>query len=177
MTLRRGTVHVIVHAGAYFSSAKEQIDHGDLDFAIDDLRTFIQEAESLVVIDGMLSDAIPQNINTLIDDALNRAAAAGLPALRVWGCDSGELPYPKWAGRGGYPIYGSQSEAADPIAYNLRNAQKIICSGAWATRDGSEGCVNDVADTLRDRLPHIDIEVSPDALYVENTLEAPELGA
>lgn len=175
MSRGRGTIHVVVHAGAYFSSAGEQVDSDDLSIAIADLKAFIGAAEGIVVIDGMLSDAIPRDVNHLIDDALKRAEAAGLPAIRAWGCDAGEKPYPGWIGHGGYPVYGSQSAAADPIAYTLRDAAKIVCSGAWATHDGSEGCVNDVADTLRARLPHVEITVSPDALYVEDTVDAPEI--
>ena len=175
MSRGRGTVHVVVHAGAYFSSAGEQVDSDTLSMAVEDLKTFISAAEGLVVIDGMLSDAIPRDVNRLIDAALARAETAGMPAIRAWGCDAGEAPYPGWIGHGGYPVYGSQAEAADPIAYTLRGASRIVCSGAWATRDGSEGCVNDVADTLRARLPHVDITVSPDALYVEDTCDAPEI--
>lgn len=175
MSRGRGAIHVVVHAGAYFTSAQEQVDRDDLAIAIADLKDFICAADGIVVIDGMLSDAIPRDVNRLIDEALTRAEAAGLPAIRAWGCDSGEEPYPGWRGHGGYPVYGSQSEAADPIAYTLRDAAEIVCSGAWATHDGSEGCVNDVADTLRARLPHIDITVSPDALYVEDTTDAPEM--
>ena len=89
-----------------------------------------------------------------IAGALDRAEAQGLVALRLWGDDSEEPPYPEWSGRGNRRrVHSGQVEAALSIADLLRGAPSIEVIGAWASNDlHGEGCVNSVAAALTDVL-------------------------
>ncbi|MEP3665823.1 MAG: hypothetical protein ABJN42_03705 [Roseibium sp.] len=146
-----GHVCVLVHAGALFTSARGQVDACDIEDAINGILSDIASAEGLVVIDGMLSDAIPRVMNAAIEEKLMEAAAAGKPAYRLWGCDAGEHPFPGWESFGDLPspVGDGQEEMAERVAPHLKGCNDILVTGAWATSDGSSGCVCSVVDALR----------------------------
>lgn len=107
---------------------------------------------AMIVIDGMLSDEIPESDNRIIMAAITRAAEKGLPAMRLWGCDGGEKPFLGWEGIGHTKlVFESQQDAAAAIAEQCAK-HPVFVTGAWASYDSDEGCVNSVVDVLREML-------------------------
>jgi hypothetical protein len=161
---------VVVHPGSIFVSGAAEIAEGKLAGIIEGLHEEIREADALVVIDGMFSSAIPFDLQREIAGKLDAAVGNQEVGARVWGCDSGEGPYPAWQGRdGGFGLrHPDQGAAARAAANFLIAADEVIVTGAWATRDGDSGCVCDVADALRDAMPpKCRVSVSPNALFEE----------
>lgn len=161
---------VAVHLGSAFVSGSAEVADWKLTEVIEGIRQDIREADGLVVIDGMFSSAIPSGLQREIAEALDIAARDQEVAARVWGCDSGEGPFPEWQGRdGGFGLrHPDQATAARAAANFLLAADEIVVTGAWATRDGHSGCVCDVADALRAALPEkCQVSVSTQALFEE----------
>lgn len=159
---------ILVHPGSLIANA-------GTDRMEDALRDFSDHAGPKIVIDGFLSDRM-HGFDRWISEALDSAALRGNPALRLWGCDAGEEPYPGWEGRGLpdqniLPIYDSQTSAARAIA-SLLQGYDVLLTGAWATRDESSGCINSVIDGLRDVGWMGDAEILPSSLYEDD----PEFG-
>jgi hypothetical protein len=114
-----------------------------------------QHAGPVIIIDGWLSDTLA-DLEPSIDRVLKATDAKGEPALRLWGCDAGEVPYPEWSGyigsavNGAPPdglIYEAQEKAAAALIDLLKD-RDLILSGAWATLDDKSGCVNSVGIAL-----------------------------
>lgn len=171
-----GRVLVVVHPGSIFTSARSQVDAAHLAEVEAALLRDIASAEGLVVIDGFTSDGLPHRVKVQIEAALDRCATARQPAYRLWGCDGGFESGPDWKGRGSLPFleHGSQQEAAAAVSIALAHAEEIVVTGAWASQDGSEGCVNSVQEVLATILEDHEITVSPNALYVERIEVEPE---
>jgi hypothetical protein len=165
----RRDILVLVHPGSLCGSARSQIGKYAADAAREQI---LREVEAhhggLVVIDGALSDELSKSENELIDLALMRNEAEGYIALRLWGCDSGEPPYPGWRSYGPQDrdaVFDCQQEAIATVSH-LFEDQDVSVTGAWASRDGSSGCVCSVADILRDRLPETQkVWISDGALF------------
>jgi hypothetical protein len=105
----------------------------------------------LLVIDGALSDELSAAENALIDRAVLLAAYRGQFAARVWGCDSGEPPFSRWAGfrpDNGRLVFDGQEAAATDLAPRLPEGP-VLVTGAWAGSNASDGCVNSVANAIR----------------------------
>jgi hypothetical protein len=169
-------IRVLVHPGSLFGSGKSLVDVETFERAVDGILEDVETADGLVVIDGFLSDLVPGDVERLIGDVLTRSAEAGRPAFRIWGCDAGEAPHRGWSSFGSpeAAVCDGQVEAARRIAPALREAEEIRVTGAWATRDGSSGCVNSVAEALAEALPACRVEVSPNALFEESMDEEPD---
>ena len=143
------TTLILVHPGSVFTSARSQIDPRQFEACVDGMEEALERCTGLVVIDGSLSDGIPAEFDKLISARLADLASKDCPALRVWGCDSGEPPYPAWRPFGDVePVHDGQEAAAAAVAPQLYGEGVILCTGAWATRDDSGGCVNSVRDEI-----------------------------
>ncbi|MCW3784430.1 hypothetical protein [Defluviimonas salinarum] len=168
-------VVVLVHPGSLFASGAAQVDPETHASVVEGVTIDIGSADGLLVIDGFLSDAVPADFELLLADSFAAAEERGHPGLRLWGCDAGEAPWPGWAprGQGAGPVHADQAAAARAAAPLLADASAIVVTGAWATRDGSSGCVNAVADALRDSLGGtVPVLVSASALCEEMMLDA-----
>eukprot|EP00919_Chromeraceae_sp_WS-2016_P023762 GHVR01056358.1.p1 GENE.GHVR01056358.1~~GHVR01056358.1.p1 ORF type:complete len:104 (-),score=6.46 GHVR01056358.1:6-317(-) len=102
---------------------------------------------------------------------MKAAEVRGDYVIRMWGCDGGERPYPGWKGYSSPGaaidlIHSDQEEAAKFIAPLVR-ARNAILSGAWATHDGSSGCVNSVVAALKRAGWPGSFSISRTALYEE----------
>lgn len=167
---------VLVHPGSLFTSGKASVPthlHADV---VEGITRDIAQADGLVVIDGFLSDGVPRWFTDLVEARLDEVVLQQEPAFRLWGCDSGETPYEGWHARGDgcVLISDSQQVAAARVAPFLMMAREIVVTGAWATRDGSSGCVNSVAEVLQEHIPSALISVSEHALYEDYRDEDPE---
>lgn len=158
---------VVVHPGSVFLSGRSQISEASFRETSANLFRDIQNADGLVIIDGSLSDGVPETIQALIRKKFQECERAGAPAMRVWGCDAGERPYAGWEQHGmpGTAVHDGQALAAAAISAQLHGVGSITVTGAWATQDNSSGCVCDVADVLRAALPDCAVIVSDHALY------------
>lgn len=151
-------VLILVHPGSMMGSARMNLGKLNADAARDAvLEEVISHEGGFIVIDGALSDELSGNPGHLIAGALAAAKSRGDPALRLWGCDAGETPYASWQGFGaieGGIVHDGQCEAAAALvrAGVLDARRPIVVTGAWASDDGTDGCVNSVADQLRDLL-------------------------
>lgn len=160
---------VLVHAGSLCGSARIFIGKQEADSA---RHAVLQEVADhrgpLIVIDGFLSDELSSHEQALIDEALAENAASGHLALRLWGCDAGESPYPSWAPFGASmegAVFEGQEEAATAIAPRLAD-HRILVTGAWATEDLSTGCASSVLVALREALGSAaEIEHSDHVVY------------
>lgn len=155
---------ILVHAGTLYTSASELVDEAEIADSIEGIVDEIRSADCLVVIDGMLSDAIGRQMEMAIrETSISITLTDGLVA-RLWGCDNEEPPYKNWTGTGSDKlVFTGQVEAARAIASKLDTATEIIVTGAWASDDDSTGCVNSVADALRQSGLE-NVTISPSAL-------------
>jgi len=181
-------VLVLVHPGSMMGSARMNLGRFEADAARDAvLEEVISHEGGLIVIDGSFSDELQGNPGHLISGALAAAKARGEIALRLWGCDGGEAPYQGWEGLGELAcglVHDGQCEAASALVAQgiLDGARPIVATGAWASDDGTDGCVTSVADRLRDLLgPEARIVISENALRLslgdaEETLDEEEDG-
>lgn len=140
---------VLVHPGSLMGSLASHVGKREAQAIREEILAGLRDhAGPLVVIDGMLSDELGREEDD-ITAALDRAAAAGLPALRLWGCDAGTAPHPGWSGRGpGEVIFPDQEAAALAAAASLPAGTSFLVTGAWASRNGGTGCVTGVAEAL-----------------------------
>lgn len=168
------TAVILVHPGSVFVSGAAEVADWKIAEVIEGLERDLERSTSLIVIDGCFSDAVPRDLEECITRALARCRAVQEVSARVWGCDSGEGPYAGWQGlEGGFGLrHPDQEFAARAALAFLPHVPDILVTGAWATRDGSSGCVNNVAQTLRKGLPNCAVRVSPNALYEEYRDEA-----
>lgn len=166
------TILIVVHPGSFFSSARNMVDDRLWNARHYDLMREIMQARNLIVIDGFLSDTIPASDAEDIQSALERCKAGGGLALRAWGCDAGEKPYPGWKPFGTDPvtIARSQEEAARFFSWRIGD-RPVELTGAWATHDGESGCVNSVADALRAARPGITTRILESAIFEEDIEE------
>lgn len=143
---------ILVHPGSMCGSARMQLGRVEADAAREEVLDRVGSHEGpLFVIDGALSDELSDRENVLIDGAVRRAAEAGRPAGRLWGCDSGEAPYPRWPGfrtDAGPLVFDGQEAAATQLAPTLPDGP-VLVTGAWAGSNASDGCVNSVANAVR----------------------------
>jgi hypothetical protein len=143
---------ILVHPGSMCGSARMQLGKREADMARADVLDRVASHEgALLVIDGALSDEISSAENGVIDAAVLRAAEAGHISGRVWGCDSGESPFPAWSGfrtDAGQLIFEGQEQAATDLAPVLP-AAPVMVTGAWAGSNEDDGCVNSVANAVR----------------------------
>jgi hypothetical protein len=146
---------VLVHPGSLFGSADSLLGRSEAQGVREDVfGTLDAHVGPVLIIDGALSDEIGSPYENRIEAALSRAMAAGHQALRLWGCDSGEAPFGRWSGSapdGVALVHDSQQEAARAAAQVLAGHQ-VAVTGAWASVSGTTGCVNSVADVLREAL-------------------------
>lgn len=150
-----GPVMILVHPGSMYGSASALLGPDAAQRGREDVLYEIETWEGgLVVIDGALSDEIRMVDQATIEEALDRAETRGAVAMRLWGDDGGEAPYPDWTGRGDVDlIHDGQREAATQLAPRLRDAARIEVIGCWASPDfEGGGCVNSVAQLLRAQL-------------------------
>jgi hypothetical protein len=143
---------ILVHPGSICGSARAQLGRAEADAARAEVLDRVASHEGpLFVIDGALSDELSPRERDLITASVRRSAEAGRPAARVWGCDSGERPFPGWAGSrtdGGRLVFDGQEEAATDLA-PLIPAGLTLVTGAWAGSNARDGCVNSVANAVR----------------------------
>lgn len=143
---------ILVHPGSMCGSARMQLGRVQADAAREEVMERVRSHDGpLFVIDGALSDELSVRENRLIEEAVRRSAASGHPAGRLWGCDSGETPFPGWAGLrtdGGLMVFDGQEAAAEAIAPALPDGP-VLVTGAWAGSNLDEGCVNAVANAIR----------------------------
>lgn len=135
------TLLIVVHPGSCCGSA----DFNCGDEAAEDARDILADdldewTGAVAVIDGDLSSDLRQRkyreFGAAIEGALERAAAAGLPAIRIRGGDEDEF---------------DQVAAALSLCGSLclaSSAWKVEVTGAWYDPSGSEGCVNSVVEAL-----------------------------
>lgn len=164
-------VLVLVHPGSMMGSARMNLGKLEADAARDAvLEEVVSHEGGFIVIDGALSDELSGNPGHMIAGALAAARARGDIALRLWGCDGGEAPYAGWQGFGEVEtglVHDGQCEAAEAFvkAGVLTDSGPLLITGAWASDDGADGCVNSVADHLRELLgPAAPISISEAAL-------------
>jgi hypothetical protein len=162
-------VLVLVHPGSMCGSARMFLGKSEADGA----RSAVLEEVAahlgpIVVIDGFLSDELTSTEQAIIDEALSSNADAGHLAVRLWGCDAGEAPYPGWAPFGASmegAVFEGQEKAATAIAPRLAD-HRIFVTGAWATEDLSSGCASSVLVALREALGDAaEVEHSDNVLY------------
>jgi hypothetical protein len=143
---------ILVHPGSMCGSARMQMGRLEADAGREEVLERVRSHDGpLFVIDGALSDELSASENALIEAALSRSEAAGHPAGRLWGCDSGEAPFPGWSGRrtnGGPLVFDGQEAAAEALAPSLP-AGPVLVTGAWAGSNADQGCVNAVANAVR----------------------------
>lgn len=169
---------VLVHPGSMCGSARSQLGRSEADAAraevLDRVRTHVGP---VIVIDGALSDELSRAENRLIDEAVARALASGHVAGRIWGCDSGERPYPSWSGLrsdGGALVHDGQEAAATDIA-PLLSGVTVLVTGAWAGSNEGSGCVNSVANAIREVLgQEARVGIDETALLMPEEFEDPE---
>lgn len=167
---------VLVHPGSIFTSGAQNVSPEILGRVTSGLLEDIHAADGLLVIDGAFSDRIPHVVDTEICEALHRAQEKDFPSFRIWGCDSGEMPYAGWRSHSGgiFAVNRSQEEAAERLISYISHAEEIVVTGAWANREEMSGCVNSVARVFEGRLPGMPVRISPKALF-EQDMESPGL--
>ena len=145
-------VMILVHPGSMYGSASALLGPEAAQRGREDVLYEIETWQGgLIVIDGALSDEISRADQDLIEESLDRAAARGAIALRIWGDDGGLPPYPGWSGRGEMvPVHPDQMEAAKYLAPHLEGSPRLEVIGCWASPQfEGGGCVNSVAQELR----------------------------
>lgn len=160
---------VLVHPGSMCGSARMELGKLEADGARAEVMEALRAHDGpIVVIDGGLSDELSAGEEMIIQTALDEAASNGHTALRIWGCDAGDPPFPGWEGRspGSFPrVTGHQNEAAVAVAPFLEGC-RITVTGAWVEREESGvGCVNGVTKVLRETLgENADVDICDTAI-------------
>ena len=135
------TLLIVVHPGSCCGSADFNCGN---DAAEASRETLAEDLDgwlgALAVIDGDLSSELRlrayRSLGSALEAALERAAAAGLPAIRIRGGDEDEF---------------DQVAAALSLAATLGLAEgdwTVEVTGAWYDPAGSDGCVNSVVEAL-----------------------------
>ncbi len=135
------TLLIVVHPGSCCGSADFNCGDSAAEAAREILAGDLDDwAGALAVIDGDLSSELRlrkyRGLGAALEGALERAAAAGQPAIRIRGGDEDEF---------------DQVAAALSLAESLglaSGAWKVEVTGAWYDPAGSEGCVNSVVEAL-----------------------------
>lgn len=134
------SAYILVHPGSFIAHC------GDAAFE-EILAEMGHHVGPVYLIDGFLSDKTAPH-DAKISEILELSRGRGFDSGRLWGCDAGEDPFPGWSGLD-EEIHDSQQDAAASLSTRIAGMD-LQLSGAWATRDGSSGCVNSVAQALRD---------------------------
>lgn len=169
---------VLVHPGSLFGSANSTVGYEIAERCRERIYAqLLNHRGPLIVIDGFLSDEIGEGFNdaifTGLANAIRTAQDHGLQndmaAVRAWGCDAGEDPFDGWEhfGNQGEGLEFECQNAAAEYLYQYITTDEIEVTGAWATEDGNGGCVNGVAEILRDGLPDAKVKISETALFEE----------
>lgn len=160
-------ITILVHPGSFFVSGMAQVASGTFSMATFQLIEDLETADRIIVIDGAMSSDLPDWVENLLADQAGEGRIT-----RIWGCDSGEEPFDGWANLVGAIdcVAESQSEAIEMLFDRAPVVGNVICVGAWATRDGTSGCVNDVADKLRE-LGLSEVTISSGCLFDEDIFE------
>jgi hypothetical protein len=169
---------ILVHPGSMCGSARSRLGRAEADAARAEVLERVRSHQGpLFVIDGALSDELSRAETLLIDQAVASALSSGQVAGRVWGCDSGERPYPSWSGLrsdGGRLLFDGQEEAAADVAPLLRD-MTVLVTGAWAGSNEGSGCVNSVANAIREVLGReARVGIDETALLMPEEFEDPE---
>lgn len=135
------TLLIVVHPGSCCGSA----DFNCGDDAAEAARAILADdldewTGAVAVIDGDLSSELRlrkyRGFNAALEGGLERAASAGLPAIRIHGDHEAEY---------------NQAAAAASLSDSLglsRGGWSIEVTGAWYDPAGGDGCVNSVVEAL-----------------------------
>ncbi len=169
------TLLIVVHPGSCCGSADFNLG---TDVAEDARATLADDLDAwdgaVAVIDGDLSSELRQrayrSFGSALEGALERAASAGLPAIRIRGGDDEEF---------------DQVAAALSLAATLgltEGAWTVDVTGAWYDPSGSDGCVNSVVEALenvgvptavRSSAAKLDVEPAPNADSEASSVASP----
>jgi hypothetical protein len=152
------TLLIVVHPGSCCGSADFNCGDAAAEAAREILAGDLDDwAGALAVIDGDLSSELRlrkyRGLGAALEAALERAAAAGQPAIRIRGGDEDEF---------------DQVAAALSLAESLglsSGAWKVETTGAWYDPTGSEGCVNSVVEALA--TAGVSVTVRPSAVMLD----------
>lgn len=92
-----------------------------------------------------------------------------ISAVRMYGCDTGEVAYDGWQEDRSYCLdkyFDGAHDAAEFLSRYLETSKNTV-TGAWATLDDRSGCVNGVAQTLRSLMPNTQVRISETAIFEE----------
>lgn len=131
-------VMIVTHPGSCCGSANDLLGRMEANGGRDDITFALNKWQGgVIVVDGDLSDELPSypGFDRAIKGALSRAAAAGLPSMRVFACDDLTPNWPKKVKRA-------------IAALGLRPGTHFVVTGAWYLRNGEAGCVNAVYDEI-----------------------------
>ena len=168
---------VLVLPGSMFGSAESQLGRKAREYRNAIAEEILSHDGHFAVIDGFLSDEIQRGFDDVIEKGLANAILAaermGCPssisAVRMYGCDTGEVAYDGWQENRSYCLdryFDGPDDAAEFLSEHLETSE-ITVTGAWATLDDSSGCVNGVAQTLRSLMPNIQVRISETAIFEE----------
>lgn len=94
----------------------------------------------IYIVDGRGSAHL-QGWDPEIEEVLSAAGDRGFEGTRIWGCESGTLPYEGWPGEKG-DVYGSPEEGLVSIAPRMAERDVVICgAGVPGAGRGSLGAV------------------------------------
>lgn len=160
MTDHTAPLLIIVHPGSACGSADATVGRDNADQARLDMIQLIGSWKgSVAVIDSHLSDELDETwrrtggeLGEAIRDALKKAKNAGHHAMRIMGDDDST----------GF----NQDDAAIEISKQcgITAGDQVTLTGAWASQDGIDGCVNGVRATLESiGIPcHIEAALDPE---------------
>ncbi|WP_340249766.1 hypothetical protein [Sulfitobacter pontiacus] len=168
---------VLVLPGSMFGSAESQLGRKAREYRNAIAEEILSHDGHFAVIDGCLSDEIQRGFDDVIEKGLSNAILAaermGCPnsisAVRMYGCDTGEVAYDGWQENRSYCLdkyFDGPDDAAEFLSEHLETSE-ITVTGAWATLDDSSGCVNGVVQTLRSLMPNIQVRISETAIFEE----------
>ena len=168
---------VLVLPGSMFGSAESQLGRKAREYRNAVAEEILSHDGHFAVIDGFLSDEIQSGFDDVIEKGLSNAILAaermGYPnsisAVRMYGCDTGEVAYDGWQENRSFCLdkyFDGPDDAAQFLSRYLETSE-ITVTGAWATLDDNSGCVNGVAQTLRSLMPNIQVRISETAIFEE----------
>lgn len=168
---------VLVHPGSLCGSADWRFGRDARQYRNAIAQQILEHDGNFVVIDGFLTDEIYRSFDDVIETGLSNAVQAAsrtgclnsVSAVRLYGCDTGEPAFEEWEDCSAHCLsddFTGQAHAAEFLSDQLKTSA-IEVTGAWATLDGSSGCVNNVAAVLRSQMPHVNVRISQTALFEE----------